>query len=400
MRIKPFMVRSLLCILPGIAVLCLAWNLSVGSFSTSFYVNAQSDQDIIPKGSREISISVSAAEDGDYDAAFNLAKSVGMQKIGLSFDWRDIEVRPSVYDNPNLKIANGYYPSRDVKLNLTLRPIHANRKSVPDDLAQADFDDPRMISRFKELLDYVFSQTGAIDYSTIVIGSEFDNYLRQHSHPMSPTELRLLNAPEDKRQPEDLPQDEGSTMWEEYIIFCRSTAQYIKSRKPDVKVAFEATYGGLVGPNRDILKELNQYSDVVGVSYYPLGTDFEVKSPLTVIKDFEALSALYPDREISFFQLGYPSSTILNSSEAKQGEFIRIVFKTWDTHAERIRMINFSFLYDWPKDSISDQSEYFGLTSERFGEFLLTLGLRRRRNSGEDKPAFVALRQEAAARGW
>jgi len=56
---------------------------------------------------------------------------------------------------------------------------------------------------------------------------------------------------------------------------------------------------------------------------------------------------------------------------------------------------------DCSASEAASQAQYFGLTqSSGFFEFLQTLGLRRYPNSGQDKPAFLALQREAKARGW
>jgi hypothetical protein len=266
-----------------------------------------------------------------------------------------------------------------------------------------------MISRFQQLLDYVFSQTNKLTFSSIVIGSECDLYF---GAIVPPKALRLslfhnvgalnfgLNTFAFSGDPANFSYEDGGTMWDQYRVFCKSVAQYIRDCKPGVKVAFEATYRGLVGSSSAELKSLNQFSDVVGVSYYPIRSDFSVYDPSAVKGDFETIASLYPNRNLSFYQLGYPSSETLNSSEAKQKEFVEAVFQAWDANAAQIGMIDFTFLTDCSEKEIADQSKYYGMTQARFSEFLRTLGLRRYPNNGSDKPAFLALQREAKARGW
>jgi hypothetical protein len=88
----------------------------------------------------------------------------------------------------------------------------------------------------------------------------------------------------------------------------------------------------------------------------------------------------------------------LGSSEARQAEFIAEIFAAWDRHADRIPMIDFTWLHDASPESVQDFEDFYGLSSDTFHEFLATLGLRT--YDGRDKLAFLRLMEEAAARGW
>jgi hypothetical protein len=96
--------------------------------------------------------------------------------------------------------------------------------------------------------------------------------------------------------------------------------------------------------------------------------------------------------------LGYPSSPELGSSDERQADFIREVFRAWDAHATAIRMIDFSWLFDTSESSAGDTGRYYGMSGRRFSEFIRTLGLLT--YAGGQKPAFRALKEEASMRGW
>ncbi len=123
-----------------------------------------------------------------------------------------------------------------------------------------------------------------------------------------------------------------------------------------------------------------------------------VRDPSNVGADFDAVTALYRGKQLFFYQLGYPSSPVLGSSEEKQAQFIREVFKAWDAHASQIQMIDFTWLHDVPPESVKEFVEFYGLSDRNFQEFLATLGLRT--YDGKDKKAFIVLQEEARARGW
>jgi hypothetical protein len=312
---------------------------------------------------------VNPARDGDYDAAFQLAKQVGMEHVGLFLQWSTLETAPGVYDDTLLDIASAYYPSQGLKLDLTLAVVNTTRKEFPADLADKAFDDPIVIERFKKLLDHIFSKTEAIELGPLNIGSEYDI---------------LFGA--DVKQ------------WQEFQVFYREIAAHIRAERPDLKIAVEATFDGMNGSAREQIQALNQYSDIIGVSYYPLDENGGVKDPTVVYDDFDRIVSLYPDQPIYFFQIGYPSSEYIQSSEERQAQFIQHAFQAWDAHAEHIILLDFTWMHDKSEQEVKDFEEYYGFSNRPFAEFLGSLGLRT--YDGWDKPAFQILLAEAEARGW
>ncbi|MHB1000213.1 MAG: hypothetical protein ACYC27_13305 [Armatimonadota bacterium] len=323
------------------------------------------------KGNRILAIDINEAETGGFNPAFDLARKLGAGDTGLSLDWSDLEPEELKYDAKWLYIANIYYPAAKMPISLTIRPISTNRKVVPTDLMNAAFDDPRMISRFKSLINFIFSQIPDVKLNSLVIGSEMDAYL-------GTDEIK----------------------WKQYQQFYKVISEYVRAKHPAVKIASEGTFDGLTGKAKSFMKVLNQNSDIIGVSYYPLNLDFSVKDPFVVGADMKSIVSLYPTKEIWFYQLGYPSSESLNSSESKQAAFIREVFTAWDKNASRVRMIDFTWMHDLPQSALDKHAEYYGLSDPKFLEFLRTLGFRTYQGAGKDKEAFKVLQTEARKRGW
>jgi len=56
-------------------------------------------------------------------------------------------------------------------------------------------------------------------------------------------------------------------------------------------------------------------------------------------------------------EIGYPTSSYLGSSEEKQAEFIRQVFKAWDKHEGRICHMHFNSLHDLRPAHVRQMSE-------------------------------------------
>ena len=320
----------------------------------------------IVTSTRALGLHVGEAQDGDFDAAMDLAQGAGVSVAHLSFNWTDIETSPQVYGNAFLGVANVYYPARGVRLHLTLRPINTVRAEVPTDLAGLAWDDPQMILRFNQLLDFVFAQIPAVDLGVLAIGNEVDGV--------------LLNASD----------------YAAYNTFFQATRTHARSLRPGLRVGVTAMFDGLTGAPRDLLVDLNAAADFVSVTYYPMAAGL-VRAPTVVDGDFAALVALYPGKPIVVQECGYPSSPDSGSSEQMQRDFVLEAFRAWDAHAG-IEHLSFFKQTDWSDADVDGFLVYYGLATPEFRGFLASLGMRH--YDGTAKPAWNAFVAEAAARGY
>jgi hypothetical protein len=382
-----------------------------GSDSVSDEPTNESDPispEVVPKGTRLLEIHVSEPAGGDFAEAFNLAQSVGMDAASLSLDWNSIDIATDDTTNPPTPIyandpatdfpaiANICYPNSNTKISMMLRPITTLARMAPPGFENLPFDDPAMITRFNALIDHVLGKIPDLEISALAIGSEVDLYLLDGTS-----------------------QQQYLSFYEQVSAYSRATYARLYPDKDPLKVAVEVTYKGLINrATRAYYQQLNEFSDVVGVSYYPLESGL-VRDPSVVAEDFEEMLALYPGKKLHFFQLGYPSgyysteayaeyaadqvAPSINSSDQLQAQFIGTVFELWDTHADRIQSIGFTWMHD---KSVADVAEitanpaFGGLANPPpdYVEFLRTLGLRT--EEAIDKPAWARLAQEAEARGW
>lgn len=306
----------------------------------------------------------------NYDSCFVLGQNIGMGTVGMYLNWTAIETSPLTYDFTLLDIANIYYPAQGMPVDLTIAPIHTNNLEVPSDLATVAFNNPVMINRFKALLDSIKSHAPNLVLSSLVIGSEHDVYLGTNT-----------------------------TLWAQYTTFYDSVSAYAKVLWPGLKVATEITFNGIVAFN-NLVQTLNTNSDYIGVSYYPLNSNFTVKPISTIPIDFATLVGLYPSKPICFYQYGYPSSSMCNSSEELQAQFITQTFKTWDIFASNVKMIDFTWLHDLDSATVNFYGAYYGITDTVFLDFLRTLGLRVWNGNGSNKLAYTELLCQAKQRGY
>ncbi len=306
----------------------------------------------------------------NYDSCFVLGKNLGMSRVGLFQTWTALETAPLTYNMLIPDIANIYYPLHDMSIDLTIAPINTNQLEVPADLAGIPFDDPVFIDRFETLLDSIKVHTPDITFSSLIIGSEHDIYFGGNA-----------------------------TLWNQYTTFYNAISVYAKTIWPGLNVATELTFNGLTAYNT-LAQALNTNSDYIGISYYPIDNEFKVKPVSVIPEDFETIVSLYPDKSICFYQYGYPSGIICNSSEDLQADFIAQTFTSWDEYAENIKLIDFTWLHDLDIDLVNYYSDYYGIDDPAFLEYLHTLGLRTWDGNGTDKPAFTELECQATLRGF
>lgn len=306
----------------------------------------------------------------NYDSCFAVGKNLGMQQLGIFQNWTALETSPNVYNFTILDIANIYYPAYNMPLDLTITPIHTNKLEVPSDLVSTAFNSTVMIARFNKLLDSVKAHMPNVVLSSLVIGSEHDVYMGSNA-----------------------------ALWSQYTVFYNAVTTHAKVLWPGLKVATELTFDGITN-NNSFAQALNTNSDYIGVSYYPLNSNFTVKPVSTIPADFATLVALYPSKKICFYQYGYPSSATCNSSTTLQAQFITQTFLSWDVYAANIHMIDFTWLHDLDPIQVAYWGTYYGLTNPAFLEFLKTLGFRNYNGNGSDKPALNELRCQAKQRGF
>lgn len=325
----------------------------------------------VPRGSRVLSLDVRPAEDGNYDAAFTLAHSIGVEAVTLAIDWSTAEPTAGQFNLTNPDIANVYYPAHGAGVALSVRPVSTTYRSLPADLAARPLGDSAVIGRFNALLDSLHAHLGAVNLTGLYIGAEHDAYFGT-----------------------------DSAAWADWQRFFDAVRPHARALWRTVPVGTEFTFQGLTGPAAGYTQAANRGTDVVVVSYYPIDARFQVLPPSAVGAAFSELAAAYPGRPIHVNQLGYPSSGANGSSPEMQREFVAQAFAAWDAHAAQVTVLNFNWQTDLSQAAVDGFQDLYGLHDRSFAEFLRTLGFRTFGGTGSDKPAWAELERQAALRGW
>ena len=323
----------------------------------------------LSRSNRLLGIDVTIQQEGSYDDAFMVARNAGMEFTTLSLGWDELEPAPGQYADELLDAANAYYPATGTKLALTIAVIDTVTLRMPADLDGRSLGDPEVVSRFNSLLQRVLEGLPDVDVFVLSIGNEVDSYLG----------------------------DDG-LLWRQYTEFFRQAAEHARELRPGMDVGVKMQFHGLTRDAIEQAQALNEYSDVVLLTYYPLNADFTVRPPWQADEDLGKVAALYPDRVAMLLECGYPSGVGVGSSEELQADFVRQVFAAWDHRALWLRAVCFTWLYDRSPGDLESFSRHYGVGDEQPLEFLATLGLRT--FDGRPKAAFDVLQTEAGVRGW
>ena len=301
----------------------------------------------------------SAPTQAGIDAATSLALGTGAEAVVLTYTWSSLEAQPGQIDLSVMRSSLSYFHGKGLKCYLGIQVINTVKREVPPDLAITAFNDPVFIARFHALLDAIRPLLTSNDLY-LSIGNEVDVYLQAN-----PAE------------------------WSTYLAFYDATVQYVHQTTPNIQVGVTTTFGGYSRESVQQVHALNSSSDVVLLTYYPLGTGTQVGSANSPTADLPHMLSLADGKSVVLQEAGYPSGTLNASSEQLQAQFVTSLIAAWRTAGNRMPLLNYFILYDFDAKTCADLDVYYGLQGDSaFISYLCTLGLRR--SDGTEKPAWGA----------
>ena len=327
------------------------------------------------KGERLIGLDLlDVTERGTFDDNLATARDLGINYLALHLSWSSIETSPESYTDPGdaLFLLNQVSVANNFQFSLTISPIDLTGKTVPSDLNNTRFNDTLMINRFKRLLDFVFTKMPTTTLLNLQIGNEIDGYDTNN---------------------------EPASFWSDYGVFLQEMTAYVHSINPNVRVGFTGTLYGM-SVHANVFRTLQNNVDILGVTYYPIESNFDVKAPSVVDTEITTFLTNVAAKPVYFQEIGYQTSATNNSSTAQQAAFFSNFFATWDQHMDQIKTANIVRLNDISLTTAQDLASPFGIADNTFVEYLRTLGLRTNEGSGNDKEALGRIRQLLIERGW
>jgi hypothetical protein len=302
------------------------------------------------------------------DAA-NMVSAAGARGAVVAFRWSELEPSPGVYTLQNLQSALSFYSGRNFTIYLGIQVINTVPRETPPDLLTVSWDNPQMKSRFHALWDAIRpSLTPQVHY--VSIGNEVDVYLAAH-----PAE------------------------WTTYKNFFEDGLAYVHQTAPNLQVGVTTTFSGAAGASSTNVSTLNAKSDVWIFTYYPLGPGFVPRAPQAPLTDFPTMRMLAGSHPVVLQEAGYPSASLISSSESNQAAFVSNVFQAWQAGAQQMPYINYFLLHDFTSNVCSSLAQYYGDPNDpAFEAYLCSLGLRH--TDGTPKAGWQSLVSTAAADGF
>jgi len=196
----------------------------------------------------------------------------------------------------------------------------------------------------------------------------------------------------------------NSQRWTQWRTFFNAIKLHIKTLwGSSVVVSSVVQYGALTDSSiRPLYLNFLNSADAAVLTYYPLNSDFTMKPTSIVATDFDFMASTIAIKPIILQECGYPSDALNNSNELQQADFVSAVFDAWDTHQNRISIVDFAWQYDVSEATVDQWVIDFGMAgqpnADKFKTYLWTLGLSN--NDGTEKLALQRLRDELLARSW
>lgn len=290
------------------------------------------------------------------EARWQEALDTGMTVGRLQIDWTELETAPNVYDKSALENRLAEYNNQNLQTYLLISAYDSEGPVVPSDLEGRSFDDPILINRFNNLMNWVIPMLVEYDGYIISIANEADNNFN------------------------DEPQ-----LSQQILKFLKDVKSNIHGINEKMAVTVTIAEGSL-DDGRPGISELINECDVACWNFY--GTKFQFSNPYYVAQteneirnDIQRLLNVSFEKNIVIQELGmYSGNTFLYSSQEIQRKFFEIFFEQMQQQ-ERIKVAYNFQLVDWSFEVTDLYAEAFqgeGLPQEfidQLSESLETVGL-------------------------
>jgi len=281
-------------------------------------------------------------------------RATGVSVFGLSVAWPSAEPAPGKYDVTSVIRAARVLRQSGASVHLDLPLVVGREKTVPADLAQAAFDDPKLSIRLGQLLDAL--TPALLDCSTLSLGYEADVYFFDKQEELKAYRLLLDGA-----------------------------VSFLQKKAPDLAVGV-TTLAPTESPAPVVAAMIHQRSPVLFYVYAPFERKrpFVHRPPSAIEDDWKQLLKGAGGRPIAFPEVSYSSSPQNESSPEKQAEFVRR-FRRLVARTDG-RTLLFARYVSW-RDAKPDPEESSNNSEVRRGAaFFAHRGLQT--GKGEAKPAW------------
>lgn len=294
----------------------------------------------------------------DKENWYQMMSNKGMGYSHSIHTWPGLE---DIQDNGQLSLYVDYIAhlknDYGFKFHLLIRNPSVTFNDVPSAYAGLTFEDIVLIDAFYDFaIEMVDSFAIVLDYLTI--GGESDIYWEIYPNGMT-----------------------------NYVNLLSDIADYVHSNYPSIKFATTLTFEHGIKTNDTLWQLTKNFSDVLSVTYWPLDNNFMV--PPTVIDDvsddIQDLLFAAESKQIIIKESGLPSSSMLNSSETLQAQFVEELFQQ-TVDIDQIEIVGWDFFADYDKASVDYWVNFQQIYTPEFRSYMETLGLVD--TLGNQKPAY------------
>lgn len=303
-------------------------------------------------------------DDAARRRSFRTALDAGMNFHYILPNWNSIERSAGRFDFADVDLHVSMAEQAKVPIALNIRVLDAGQRAMPKEYQGWNLDDNRMVEKLNALLRAAAPRfKGRVRW--ITLGNEVDSYFNAHRDDIA-----------------------------RYARLIERVTPTVRDVFPGAPLSVNFTSGA--ASQMDRYRSIVDRIDIVSFSYYPLNADFSMKAPSVAGEDIGRMVEAAGSRDVLFQEIGYASAERLNSSQAKQAEFLEHVFAALRTHADKIVHARILFMSDLPQSVVDTLASYYKApNSENFKAYLETLGLFDQR--GRPKQAWRVFEREARA---
>ena len=289
-------------------------------------------------------------------AGWQEAINTGMSVCRLQIDWPELEPSPKTYDKANFEQRLMEMKVQELQPFLLISAYDSHGPVVPDDLAKKNFDDPELIQRFNNVMDWVIPLLVKYGGYLISISNEADNSFNEVPNLHNQILTFLLEV---KKHIHQINENMAVT-----VTFAEGSLDEEKPGINEILAACDVACWNFYGAK-------SQFS----FPYYVAQTESEIKSDINRMLDVSG------EKNIVIQELGmYSGNTTLNSSQETQRKFFEVFFTEMKNN-ERIKAAYNFQLVDWSPEVTEifvRALEEEGLPQDfidQFSESLETIGL-------------------------
>jgi hypothetical protein len=307
---------------------------------------------------------------GYYDEALNLAQEAQAQVAHLYVQWGLVEKSSGKYDWAIPDYILKKFKKYGFEAVVVIPIIFTTKLDVmPEDVTFTSFSDPGFVDRFVSFTKtFMDRYQDTVKY--LVIGNEIDIWLQTHADQASDFRT-LVEAVADAH---------------------------------NVIVGTEVAIHNVVQNQCESIAKKALAGDMVFYTFYPTGSNFSFGGdPRAVEEYYTAMFDLAGTRKIAVVETSWSSSSLLESSEEAQAEYVREIFRILKENKEKIEFLLWINLYDSTPEECRKAAEFFvtGVGDDmlkdteamaRFSDFMCFIGLRR--TDGTPKPAWYTWMEE------